>query len=415
MTDRGTMAVATLGARMHYAVPRELHARGALSVFYTDLAFGSTLGALGSRFARGLGWKSLERLAGRSPGLPQGCVRSFPGFGLSYARRLRRATNDRERFEAYLWGGRRFCQKVVENWVAGSIAVYTCNTAGLEILEWLARRRIPAAVEQTIVPRLQWQHILLEADARFPGWSTGELSANVTDLHYAEREREEWALARTVLVGSDFGRDQIAQDGGPVDKVRVVPYGVSVAHVVGGARHKWHSRAPVTALFVGAVNLRKGAPVLSAAARKLAPGLAKFRLVGPLDLPCAAKTELGGVAELVGAVPGPRVSLEMSNADIFVFPSFCEGSATVCYEALAAGLPVVTTPNAGSVVRDTVDGFIVPAGDVEAFVAKVELLARDQDLRRAMSARARERALEFTTEKYGDRLVSALSPLLETS
>jgi glycosyltransferase involved in cell wall biosynthesis len=64
-------------------------------------------------------------------------------------------------------------------------------------------------------------------------------------------------------------------------------------------------------------------------------------------------------------------------ADVFVFPSLCEGSAMVTYEALAAGLPVITTPNAGSVVRDGVDGFIVPIRDAEAIAAKLDLLARD--------------------------------------
>ena len=64
----------------------------------------------------------------------------------------------------------------------------------------------------------------------------------------------------------------------------------------------------------------------------------------------------------------------------------------MCYEALAAGLPVVTTPNAGSVVRDGVEGFIVPAGDVEAFTERIHQLVRDRDLRRWMADNARRRA-----------------------
>ena len=52
----------------------------------------------------------------------------------------------------------------------------------------------------------------------------------------------------------------------------------------------------------------------------------------------------------------------MASADVFVFPSLFEGSAVVTYEALAAGLPSVVTPSAGSVVRDGVEGFIVPRG-----------------------------------------------------
>ena len=50
----------------------------------------------------------------------------------------------------------------------------------------------------------------------------------------------------------------------------------------------------------------------------------------------------------------------MAAADVFVFPSLFEGSAVVTYEALACGLPSVVTPDAGSVVRDGVEGFVVP-------------------------------------------------------
>jgi glycosyltransferase involved in cell wall biosynthesis len=60
------------------------------------------------------------------------------------------------------------------------------------------------------------------------------------------------------------------------------------------------------------------------------------------------------------------------------------------------------------VVRDCVDGFVVPARDVEAIVGRLELLAKDEDLRMEMSQRAGDRAREFTLEGYGRRLLAAL-------
>jgi glycosyltransferase involved in cell wall biosynthesis len=56
----------------------------------------------------------------------------------------------------------------------------------------------------------------------------------------------------------------------------------------------------------------------------------------------------------------------------------------VTYEALACGLPVLTTPNAGSVARDGIEGFIVPARDVDALARALERLRRDERLRDAM-------------------------------
>jgi glycosyltransferase involved in cell wall biosynthesis len=43
-----------------------------------------------------------------------------------------------------------------------------------------------------------------------------------------------------------------------------------------------------------------------------------------------------------------------------LFPTLSEGSANVVYEALSAGLPVITTPSAGSIIQDGVDGVIIP-------------------------------------------------------
>jgi glycosyltransferase involved in cell wall biosynthesis len=61
-------------------------------------------------------------------------------------------------------------------------------------------------------------------------------------------------------------------------------------------------------------------------------------------------------------------------ADVFLLPSICEGSAMVTYEALSWGLPVITTHNAGSIVRDTVDGWLVPIRDSEAIAKKLLII-----------------------------------------
>jgi alpha-maltose-1-phosphate synthase len=102
----------------------------------------------------------------------------------------------------------------------------------------------------------------------------------------------------------------------------------------------------------------------------------------------------------------------MAEADVFVFPSLFEGSAVVTYEALACGLPSVVTPNAGSVVRDDVEGFVVPPSDVEALAGRMERLGLDPDLRAEMAARARVRALEFDWPRYHSALIEALGTAL---
>src|SRR5690606_41274150 len=109
-----------------------------------------------------------------------------------------------------------------------------------------------------------------------------------------------------------------------------------------------------------------------------------------------------------------RGSSVLDWADIFFLPSICEGSATVIYEARAAGLPVVTTPNAGSVVRDGVDGFVCAAGDVDALCDRISRLAADPDLVVWMGRNARARAAEVDVAAYGRRLWAAFDPAAST-
>jgi glycosyltransferase involved in cell wall biosynthesis len=110
-------------------------------------------------------------------------------------------------------------------------------------------------------------------------------------------------------------------------------------------------------------------------------------------------------------VPRADIKKEFLAADVFVLPTIAEGSALVTYEALACGLPVITTPNCGSVVRDGIDGFIVPVRNVEALADAIERVVSDRTLRATLSANARERAKEFTWARYGERLIDALSSL----
>jgi glycosyltransferase involved in cell wall biosynthesis len=115
--------------------------------------------------------------------------------------------------------------------------------------------------------------------------------------------------------------------------------------------------------------------------------------------------------KLLGAVPRAEIAAHFAWADVFLLPSACEGSATVTYEALAAGLPVIATPNAGSVVEDGVSGQVVPLGDAAAIVSTLRNLSTDAPRLDAMSAAAAARAAEYDLAAYGRRLLAALASL----
>jgi glycosyltransferase involved in cell wall biosynthesis len=76
-------------------------------------------------------------------------------------------------------------------------------------------------------------------------------------------------------------------------------------------------------------------------------------------------------------------------------PTISDGFAITQLEAMAHGLPVITTPNCGQVVTDGVDGFIVPVRDSQALADAIARLDGDRPLLRTMSANTL-----LTVQKY---------------
>ncbi|MDW8293031.1 MAG: glycosyltransferase, partial [Anaerolineae bacterium] len=99
------------------------------------------------------------------------------------------------------------------------------------------------------------------------------------------------------------------------------------------------------------------------------------------------------------------------QADIFVFPTIEEGSALVTYEAMACGLPVITTPNAGALMQDGEEGFLIPIRDVEALAERIEGLRSNPLLRRKVGEAARRRAISLSWEDSSTSLVAAYNQI----
>jgi glycosyltransferase involved in cell wall biosynthesis len=400
----GTVAVAQLGARMHYAVPRILAARGELAQLYTDICatqgWPRLVGMAPPRLLPG----AVRRLAGRVPtGIPEELVTSFPGFGLRLALRRLRVRTPAAETAAALWGGRHLSRLVAAEGFSGASGLYAFSGECLGLLEAARSAGLWTAVEQIIAPRGIVDRLVGEEEERFPGWQPPS-AENCFAEAFAAEERAEWQKADVVICGSHFVRDGVIATGGDPRRAIVVPYGIDRRFAMLPRRP---GGGPLRVLTVGGIGLRKGSPYVLEAAKRLA-GCATFRMVGPCPLLPAAKAALADTVELIEAVPRAQIREHYAWADVFLLPSICEGSATATYEALAAGLPVITTPNAGSVVRDGIDGHIVPIRDVDAIVARLEALAADRDRLLDMSRQAGVRAADYDLDHYGERLRAAL-------
>ncbi len=164
---------------------------------------------------------------------------------------------------------------------------------------------------------------------------------------------------------------------------------------------------PLKVLFVGSVNLNKGVPYVLDVARRLGD-LIQVRMVGQLGVSAYGVSQLEQHVELLGPVPRGKVWEHYAWADVFFLPSLNEGSALVTYEALLSGLPVVCTPNTGSMVRDGFNGIIVPARDVVTMCEVLTRLATDTSYLEYLRANVAASRDDCSLSCYGERLIRCI-------
>src|SRR5207302_3260740 len=193
-----------------------------------------------------------------------------------------------------------------------------------------------------------------------------------------------------ILVPSEHIAETLVRYGTAREKVRVIPYAADLERFRPDPTRRHDSNC--TFLFAGGITQRKGIKYLLEAWRRVRRPGWRLQLLGALPRDPSPMAGYLDEVEVLGRVPHAEVPGRMASADVFVFPSLFEGSAVVTYEAMACGLPSVVTPSAGSVVRDGVEGFLVPAGAVEPLAERMEQLGNDRALRAEMSAAARSRA-----------------------
>jgi alpha-maltose-1-phosphate synthase len=213
-----------------------------------------------------------------------------------------------------------------------------------------------------------------------------------------------------VLAPSDYVRRTLIAQGVAPERIALVPFGVRIERFRPPERPR--EDGVFRLLYVGQISQRKGIKYLLEAVKRLAlPGL-ELVLVGGIVGSGAGLAPYQGCFRHVPNVPHAEVQRLFQSADLFVYPSLHEGSALAIFEAMASGLPVITTENAGSMVRDGIDGHLVPLRDPDAIAARIAELHADPARRHGMAASARRRAEQFTWGHYRERLGTVLDALV---
>lgn len=153
-----------------------------------------------------------------------------------------------------------------------------------------------------------------------------------------------------------------------------------------------------SALFLGRLREKKGVFDLIRAVSLLDMSSVKFVLAGDEDAQAvqALANELGvnDLVSLPGWIDGAEKQSQLDAADLFVLPSYFEGLPVGILEAMANGIPIVTTSVGGipDVVVDREHALLVPPGDPVKLAAAIRELATNQSLRLRLRENAYQRA-----------------------
>jgi alpha-maltose-1-phosphate synthase len=306
---------------------------------------------------------------------------------------------------------RGFDAKVAERLqhVANADGVYAYEDGALATFRAAKRLGIKTIYELPIGYWRAYRELIEEEAALRPEWAATLQGCN-DSAEKLRRKDEELALASHIVVPSSFVKQTLSK-AGPLDaEISVVPYGAPAIH----PREAGHRRSDkLKIIFVGSLTQRKGISYLLEAVDLLG-SRAELTLVGLRAAQCKPLDRALRKHCWIPSLPHSELLEEIRRHDVMVFPSLFEGFGLVILEAMANGLPVITTPNTGApdFLSDGHDGFIVPVRDAEAIAEKLELLSRDRERLDAMSQAAMQKAALRSWKYYRRDLVSTVQQAL---
>lgn len=163
-------------------------------------------------------------------------------------------------------------------------------------------------------------------------------------------------------------------------------------------------RRALTVIFTGRMERRKGIHLMPEIAASILErfdvtlvlaGADLFGYVASTLLPALADRPLKGSIHWLGALPLADLRPVVNAADIFLLPSTWENCPYACLEAMAAGKAIVCADQGGmpELIEHGVNGLLAACDDAPAFVAELERLVADAELRNRLGLAARARAV----------------------
>lgn len=224
--------------------------------------------------------------------------------------------------------------------------------------------------------------------------------------------------ADAILVNSQFVKDTFIQNGFDEAKIKVCLLGVR--DDFNSIKSDYNiTNKTLKILFTGSFGFRKGAEyILKALADLDKEGFNyNFTCIGDSSgAENLIKLYRPKNITRINTIPQDELKKYLSEYDVYLFPSLCEGCASSGMEALSAGLPVIATKESGLPIENGVDGILIESKNVEEIKNALRLLASDSKLREFLGKSAAKKIREnYSWDKYAQNVVAIYQQLINKS
>lgn len=231
--------------------------------------------------------------------------------------------------------------------------------------------------------------------------------------HYQERLEQEPHEADVIIAASSFTKNTLIKSGIGEEKIKVLPLGFDHRYIPFGDKNDFNPNLKL--LYTGRVTQRKGVSYLLDAMKNL-KSWASLDIIGFVH---GKGNGLVGYEDCYTLIP-PMNQYDLFKAygryDALILPSLFEGFGLVIVEALAAGLPVITTKNTigADIIINDFNGYLIDIRNSQAIEEAVEKLANKTDEEKSqMRVNARSTAMKYSWKSYQERLKDVLNDIHE--
>lgn len=356
--NHSTWLCCQLGAREHYAIPRALHHRGQLKELITDTWINHyhPLNLLPKLY--------FNNLRGRyHPELNNAKIKAFNQSHIAWeVGQKHRYIQDWNLIVARnIWWQEQALKTLKKyNLPDNNIILFAYSYAALKLFKYAKTKgwKIvlgqidPGVIEEKLVFKEAQKHKNLQKQI------------STAPHYYWSDWRQECTLADHIIVNSHWSSQALQQTGISSNKLKIIPLAYQASDIALKFNRTYPSsfsnQRPLKVLFLGQVIIRKGIASILDAIDLLNNKAIEFWFVGKIEIELTKRIRNNPRIKWLGSVSRNKTSLYYQQSDVFLFPTHSDGFGLTQLEAQSWKLPLITSQFCGEVVKDQINGLILP-------------------------------------------------------